>query len=697
MMLRSALSVMVLWAAVAGATSPSWWVSDTASDLVTGEGDGVAITSDGRLVVGPRWSSGPELEEPVVLAWARDTDGSLLVGTAHPAALYRVRGEEVTKLADVPGEQVTAMTLGPDGDPVLAVGTPAVVYRWRKGELEEVGRLDDGGIWDMVVFDGRVVAATGAPAALYRLQSQGLERWLELPDRHARCLEVAAGRLTVGTSGEGLILSVGSDGSVGLVTDSPFTEISGLAVAGDGSVWATALVGEPPPPPAKKTDSGTDDEKDTKGGTTDSVSVALDLPKVGGATATSEVLRLTPEGALLSVHRFTSQVATAIAWDGEGILVGTGFEGEVWRFVNDGGSLLGTVDAVQVVGFVGTGEALLTQGPTAIRWRDAGISRPPRFRSAPKSFERPVRFGRFSILPAAEDVRVRFRSGVSAEPDGTWLPWSDWLSGPAGSVPLPPGKTLQWEVELPPARAGAEVDRLEVASREINLAPEIESIDVEDPAVIFLASPPPSGPVVDADSPDVSGIFTVVDEKAQPKAPSTKGKPYFRVGYRTVSWKVDDPNKDALRFSLQVEREDGVRLPVRDRLEGNQLALDMTAVPDGMYRFRLEASDEIANPGDGRRAESVSSWFEVDGTAPTIEIQMESKRWRVTVRDGESSVLRVEASRDGGEWQSLAASDGVLDGPQEEFYLPVVPGRHLVVVRALDRHFNRVTASVTEN
>ena len=124
--------------------------------------------------------------------------------------------------------------------------------RWRRewstsgrtAPLSEVGRLAEGGIWDLALFAGQVVAAAGPPATLYRVAERGLERWKELPDVHARCLEVNGDRLLVGTSGKGLILSVDAAGRVGVLADSPFTEISDLAVGG-GSVWAAALVGEP--------------------------------------------------------------------------------------------------------------------------------------------------------------------------------------------------------------------------------------------------------------------------------------------------------------------------------------------------------------------------------------------------------------------------------------------------------------------
>ena len=688
------ISLALLLSASAGSAAQTRrWIADTAKEFLKGRGDGVAVTTDGRLEGVDRWEMAAPLDEPVVVAGGLDRDGSLIVGTGYPANLYRIKGGRAELLTAIPGEQVTAVLPTTDGVLVATVA-PGVLYRWRDGRLDEVGRLGSGGIWDLVVFDGSVVAAAGSPAALFRLGPKGFQRWIELPDVHARCLEVAGDSLLVGTSGKGLIVGVNRAGQMSMLTDSPFSEISDMVAVDDGSVWAVALVGEPvesKPVKKGKNDSEADGESATV--TTEGASLNLDLPKINGSTATSEVVRLTPEGALLSVHRFTRQVASAVAWDGTGILVGTGFEGEVWRFVADGGARLASVDAVQVVGIVGNGDILLAQGPAAVLRRKSGSADSGRFRSEAARFTRPMRFGEYRVFPEIEGLRIRFRTGASEKPDQSWMPWVEWLSETSSRVPLPPARSLQWEIELP---VGESVDRIEVAMAEINLSPKITSISVEDPGVIYLAAPPPSGPVIDAEHPDVSGIFTVVDEKNGRKAASAKGKKYYRVGYRTVSWKAEDPNEDALRFDLVVERRDGFRLPVRERIDGTQLAVDTTALPDGVYRFLLDATDASQNPGTALETTSTSRWFTVDNTPPAIELDADGNLWTVTVRDASSPIERVEWSRDGDRWHQLAASDGVLDGVEEHFTLSRESGGHLVVVRAMDRHHNRATEGVVE-
>jgi hypothetical protein len=685
----------LLMTGAAAATETRRWIVDTAEELLEGRGSDVQVTADGTVHRIAGWGAGPDFEEAVVMAASRATDGSLVVGTGFPARLYRVRGDQAELLTEVAAEQITALQITDDGDVLVATVAPGLLYRWRDGSLDEIGRLTEGGIWDLALFNGDVVAAGGPPAAIFRVTERGLVRWLELPDVHARCLEPNGDRLLVGTSGRGLILAVDGAGRLGVLADSPFTEISDLAVGGD-AVWAAALVGEPAaaaPQPKKDDDGAEDGEVETQV----TVSADLKLPEVNGKTATSEVLKLTADGGLLSVHRFVREVATTAAWDGEGLLVGTGFEGEVWRFVNGGGARIATIDAVQVVGVVDGGAALLTQGPGGVLWRRGEGERVGRFRSKAQQFKQPVRFGEYRVEPASDDLRIRFRTGISAKPDTTWLPWTDWMTASAGAVDLPPARSLQWEIEFPAsATATPVVDRVEIAVVEVNLPPRVKKLTVEEPGVVFLAAPPPTGPVIEAVHPDVNGIFTVIDDTAKKNNGSSKGKKYYRAGFRTVSWQVADPNKDPLRFWLEIESRDGFSFKVRDRITSTQLGVDTHALPNGTYRFRLTASDAPGNPDGALEVSRVSRWFPVDNSPPSVSLRRAGDTWVVSVSDSLSPIVRAEWSRDGDEWTALAPEDGLLDGREEAFEFPAAAGRHMVVVRVVDRQHNRATAGAVE-
>jgi hypothetical protein len=683
------LALMLLVSGFATATETRRWIVDTAEELLEGRGTDVQVTAEGTVERIAGWAAGPDFEEAVVMAAARADDGSLIVGTGFPARLYSVRGDQAELLADVEAEQITALLAIPNGDVLVATIAPGVLYRWHRGSLDEIGRLGEGGIWDLALFDGEVVAAGGPPASIFKVTERGLVRWVELPDVHARCLEPNGDRLLVGTSGKGLMLTVDGSGQLGVLADSPFTEIADLAVGG-GVVWAAALVGEPVTTPRQKKSNG-DKTEDGEVETEVTVTTDIKLPEINGKTATSEILKLTADGGLLSVHRFVREVATSIAWDGEGLLVGTGFEGEVWRFVDGGGARIATIDAVQIVGVVDGGAALLTQGPGGVLWRRMEGERAGRFRSKAQQFKQPVRFGEYRVEPLSDQLRIRFRSGVSANPDTTWLPAS------GGSVGLPAARSLQWELEFPAdAKTAPVVDRVEVAVVEVNLPPEMRDLKVEEPGVVYLAAPPPTGPVIEAVHPDVNGIFTVIDDSTPKNNSSTKGKKYYRAGFRTVSWKVSDPNKDPLRYRLEIEARNGFSFNVRERIAGTQLGVDTHALPDGTYRFRLTASDAPGNPDGAIEVSRVSRWFTVDNTAPAASLRRTGDRWVVSVSDNLSPIVRAEWSRDGQEWTALAPTDGLLDGREETFEFPAMSGRHIVVVRVVDRQHNRATAGAVE-
>src|SRR5690606_8235055 len=128
---------------------------------------------------------------------------------------------------------------------------------------------------------------------------------------------------------------------------------------------------------------------------------------------------------------------------------------------------------------------------------------------------------------------------------------------------------------------------------------------------------------------------------------------------------------------------------------------DTAALPEGKYRLRVEASDELANPQDlALRHALESEAVIVDNTPPRIEnLQLAGRRLRARVDDGVSPITRVEVAVDGKpEWRPLAAADGIFDTSSEaidaDVSALVPPGSHIVVVRAYDAAGNFVARDV---
>ena len=174
-------------------------------------------------------------------------------------------------------------------------------------------------------------------------------------------------------------------------------------------------------------------------------------------------------------------------------------------------------------------------------------------------------------------------------------------------------------------------------------------------------------------------------------APSTK---------LALSWSVDNPDRDALRFRLRF-RADG-----RDRflpLFGEEVELtepsytwDTTSVPDGWYVVEVEASDERANPATHvLRHRASSSPILVDNHAPDVEaLDVQSGKVVGRALDAVGPIARLELSLDGGPFRDIYPDDGFLDSAREAFAIDLpadVPPPQIVAVRATDAAGNSRT------
>ena len=696
-----ALSAAALAALVAPATASAGqtrrFVLDTPRALAGATATGVAVFTDGSLRPLPPLGVVAEFDEPLGLALATAGDGAVYVGTGNPARVYRVREGKKALVGELAADQVTALLADPTGAVWASTAVPAALYRLKPGgaALEEVSKLAEGNIWDLAWFRGALVAAAGNPGRLLRLGPSGLELAVEVPDQHARCLVASGDTLLIGTSGKGRILRWTGDGPPGVLLDSAFTEIAALAVAPEGIVYAAALTGDPT--------LGKPVKDDVEGAGAASVTVVAGdqgaaPPATDKGTATSEILRILPVGAVTTVHRFTKQLAGALAWSDGALVIGTGLEGELWQLVDGAVAQLDTVDAAQVVRLSGDGEWTLAQGPVKLLRRTGD----PRgtFTSPPLDAGEPARWGEAAVrgeLPPGSRCEIRFRSGATSQPDDSWSAWTAPRPCGANPVTAPLARFLQWKLDLAPgAGAATRVESVAVAYRQVNLPPAVKELTVHEPGEVYLKSPPPSERIVDVRHPDLSGIFTTLSDEGQENQ-DRLGKRYYRIGYQSISWKVDDPNGDPLRFTLDVQRQGSDRWwPVRSDLESVSVAVDTNALPDGLYRFRLTATDAAANPDEASVSTALSSWVLVDNTAPRVSATRTGDAWLVTVEDSQSPIAIIEWSRDAETWVQLQPEDGTLDGRRETARIAAKAGAHLLAVRAVDDHHNRATAALEE-
>jgi hypothetical protein len=702
-------------AARAGASVPKIWTTDSARDFSAGTAHGVSALPDGRLALTREARAIAGLTATKIFAVEMEKSGALLFACGDEGQIFRQEpGKPATAFVTLPESEVTALAIGPDGAVYAGTSPHGKVYRIEKGKPLPYFEPQTEYIWAFAFDRGALYVATGVPGRIYRVTAPGEGTVFDdAGDEHVRCLLMdAQHRLWAGTSGKGLVIRVGPDGVARTIYDSEKAEISSLAAAPEGQIFAAAVstkgAGAPagpvrppvPAPPKEKKESAP--SSPGEGGATVTVTATTSLvppappssgPKGGES---SEIVEIGADDAAVPFWRSDDELVHSCRWDGAsgGLLVATGPHGRVYLVRKGQASLSASVDEKRVV--LATEDVLATDSPASAYRRVP--ARSGEFFSSIQDTGRTSRFGAFrtdAAVPKGAALTIAFRSGNSSYPDATWTPWTAPVPADSpGKIAAAPGRFLQWKAAFQRSAEGSPVlSRVECAYQNDNARPQVESVAVGAPPREAAAA---FAPASTDDGSSAGSIFSVSDEK--PGSPRAEGR-----GYLAVTWKASDPDGDELVADVDFRPAGSPErwVPMRRGVRGNAFGFDSRLLPDGRYLFRVTASDRTGNPDDPRSDSMVSDPVLVDNTPPVISL-VSSERGksgpvlRVKVSDALSPVAAVGWSVDAGPWTRAAADDGMTDSPQESYTIslqPEIRGAY-VLIRAVDAAGNTSSLSV---
>lgn len=727
-----------LAANAAGATEVKTFQLQSQKAFLAGTLEGISVDPEGRLELAGRAERVTSLAEPFLFSAAPHPEG-WVVGTGNGGKVLLVSQEgEVTELFSASEGQVFAVTAAPDGTVYAGASPGGKVYRVPPGgDGDEAGLWYETGetyVWDLALeADGALLVATGTSGKLFRVRGHGEggaegEEVYDSGDTHARALEVLPdGAVLLGTAGEGLVLRISPDGSVRTLYDATQPEVVAFARRPDGTLYAAVIASEASSVDLSSPAEGDDEDDETKSAPkapTGTVTVETSPSSPVGSRPAgfkgnrAEVLSISNAGVVESVWTFDEETVFDLLWDRDRLWVATGLEGELYGFDGEHMVLEKDLDERQIVALIpgepaAGGPAFATTNAPALYRLTAGKERQGTYTSAALDAGAVARFGTLrwrGRTPRGTGVAFSFRSGVSSEPDRTWSDWTEPRKPSAtGEVSLdgvPRGRYVQWRATLSASersQASPRLTAVELSYRQENLRPKVTSFEAMDPGEVLVpAGFNPTTQVFEPVSPNREGIFTTLEEASA--RPEGRTKTVWKKGYRTFRWEVEDPNEDGLVYALHFQRPDrdgnggGGWLPVVEELEEDHFSFDATALPDGLYRFRLSASDEEANPPDeGLVGEELSEPVVIDHSPPALaSAERRGGVVRVVLEDAWNPLRTVEVSVDAGEWQGAPAADGLLDARREVLEVEVPDGATLLLLRATDAAFNVVTYDLSD-
>ncbi|HEY4596227.1 MAG TPA: hypothetical protein VIJ02_07490 [Thermoanaerobaculia bacterium] len=707
--------------------------------FLAGTLDGVSVDALGRMQLAPKVDRVASVAEPFLLSAAVHPDG-WVVGTGNAGKVLKVdRKGAVSELFAAPEPEVFAVWADPDGTVYAGTSPKGKVYRIPPGKGSKASVFFDPGetyIWALArAADGSLLVGTGTQGKLFRVDAKGTGAVLyDSDDTHIRTLApLPGGDVLAGTAGEGLILRISPDGRARTLYDADEPEVVSLAAAPDGTCYAAVIASEAslvdqakdqavPAAPANPPGRGA-----AKGGGQPQVSVSVEqveAPTVvagrrrgGGAQAPqqprSEILSISPSGVVESLWSFQEDTVYSLLWQDGKLWVATGLEGKLYRWADQQMLLEKDVDERQIVAVLAgdPGPVFATTNAAALFRVSRGTEATGTYTSAALDAEQGARFGTFSWqgeVPPGGAVRFSFRSGVSAEPDRTWSAWTEPREGT--EIPLtglPRGRFVQWRAEL---RAGdhtsPRIYETELSYRQENLTPKIASLQVMEPGQILVpANFNPSNQTFEPAHPNKEGIFTRIGQPGDDDSGGGRTKMLWKLGYQTLRWAATDPNGDDLVYDLSFRPaaadggKEGDWLEVEKDLKDDHFSFDALSLPDGVYRFRLRASDLPSNDPDAVLvAERVSDPVVIDHTPPElvkVEKDRDGKLLRVTVRDALNPLREAVVSVNAQEWKPVRAADGLLDGRTETLLIEPGKPEDLLLLRVTDAAHNVVTFNLT--
>ncbi len=721
-MRKAGIVAFLLGILVAGllAVTPQKWIVRTMDDVLKGTCQGISVSSDGELFLSPVEEAVEGPAEEFYLSLASAPDGTLFLGTGHSGKVFKVSRGGKPDLYFQAGEMdVTSLALGSNG--ILYAGTSpnGKIYKIKeKGKAEVFFDPGEKYIWALLPADeGGLLAAVGESGGIYEISAQGSGRQiLKVAENHILCLKRdKSGVLWAGSGGNGLLYQLKA-GKAFVVYESPFEEIKSLDFDGDGNIIVAA---SGTPAKGKKEEAPL-----TTGAPTPDVEITVTPSKQPAAESTapasastpaapaagkepSALFVVSPGGEAKKIWSSTEEMIYSVLWreSDNRALIGTGPRGRVYAVGEDRKALLLLQKtSEQVFDFlpVPPQTLVLSNNPPHLDFLSSDQRFDGEYWSAVQDAKLISSWGVISWesdLPQGTTLQLETRTGNSSEPGPTWSEWSPPYQHREGEQILSPkARFLQFRglFKTVSGRVSPRLQKINLNYLQTNVAPVVQQVTGLAPNVVLLKPP---------DSEDViwGAAKTIVPPEVEDKDEAgLKGlalaKKVERKGLQTIVWQANDENADNLRYGILVQKEGETTWHVLEPEWTDILyAFDTASLSDGIYRFKIVASDAPSNPaGLALTGEGMSAPLVVDNTAPVVKnaaVTRSQNALRVSfdAEDNLSPIVEAKCFIRPGEWQAVFPVDGICDSRRETFSfnltLPANPD-NVIILQVTDSHGN---------
>jgi WD40 repeat protein len=647
------------------------WRISTYEEFLKGKANGVAVRSDGRLELAPKFTLIADADASYLWSLRTDPKGVLYAAGGSPAKVSRFdTAGKPTTVFESPDLSAQAVAFDSHGNLYVGTSPDGKVYRVSSsGEKSVFFDPKTKYIWDLAFSpDGTLYVATGDKGQIFAVDSTGQgELFYSSDEAHIRVLVFdPSGNLIAGTEPNGRVLRVSHANANSprqnksadkspqgfVLYETAKREVTALAIAPDSTIYVSAI-GEklrnvtPAPSAVFVTPQGTTTITNAPGASSaqsTATSVFVPFPPA----VSSSIYRISAGGAPDELWSSREDVVYSLGLGADGrLLAGTGNNGALLAIDSKGVfAQLAKSGSAQITGISGNKDGkvfVCTANPGKV------FSVGPEFEAEgtyeSRSFDAQIfsQWGRlewWSPRIAANtssnakkssardnEPRVEFfaRSGNTEDPGKEWSKWYGPYTHSGAEMEVPPARFAQWKAVIHGGQPGDGVDWASLAYLPRNAAPVIDGIAIQEPGVranannIISTGQPTTVTLKLPPTPNTSGV--IITQSGTPPRFEPPPQGIQQKGYATVLWSAHDDNDDELHYTVYYrgENEQDWKL-LKNKLEQKFYSWDTTSFPDGAYYLKIVATDAPSNPpASALTIERISERFEVDNTPPVIE------------------------------------------------------------------------------
>lgn len=686
---------------------------DFGRDVASRHLKGLATRSDGRILPGPVFTDldGPRLGG---ILWTLKPAGRdrFVVGTGPDGKVQEITvtakkdAYTVRELAHV--NETSALAVLPLADGSLLVGStpPGALYLFKEGKAVTRVPLPVDAVFDLLALpDGSVLAGTGNPGRIYRLDpakfaragvdegkaggdekalaAKGVTLFGEIRDSSVRRLaRLADGSLVAGSSPKGNVYRFDAAGGAPVVLqENRDSEVVDLLPLADGSFYAavvftagdTARLARATDPKAEKKDK---DEKPAFLGRSNLVYFPA-----GGF----------PESVLSKTNIAFYRLARQRDW----IVIAAGEQGDTFgydpaarRALTFAGSSSSQVNDIAALADGrllllrnnAPGLALMAfdgQGPRELETKRLDLGAPAAFGD--------LRFARLrGVTPEKLHVEVSTNFG-SDEIEG-WTPWQKLAVHDGGYFAAGlRGRYAKLRLQVDGAGPEFQLDKATLFNLPQNRRPALVDFRIfpANLALLPAGEPPPSasttlGQLLYPNPRDAKD--ETIDRR---KSAIMSSAVIPQTGAQIVYWTVTDPDGDNVNTTFSIRPDGGdAWTDLAVNTTETYVQFDTGGLAEGLYLTRLRVSEQAPRPAADRLAyDFETDTLLVDRTPPVLgrpTIRREPGRLVIGI-DGHDALSLLEGAEfvlNNGDHETVTHPvDGILDGKSEQFEVEVPEAR----------------------